>query len=166
MNNYVIFDLQLFATVVNATTSAASGNNLSAEMKTYYEKRLLDNAEPKLVHNQFGVKYPIPKGSGKTIEMRKYSPLAKATTALTEGVTPDGQALNVSTITATVKQYGGWIQLSDMLDMTAIDNNVLQATKLLGSQAGRTLDTVIEKSLPAAQTLFTRPRLQAAQKQQ
>ena len=134
MNNYVIFDLQLFATVVNATTSAASGNNLSAEMKTYYEKRLLDNAEPKLVHNQFGDKYPIPKGSGKTIEMRKYSPLAKATTALTEGVTPDGQALNVSTITATVKQYGGWIQLSDMLDMTAIDNNVLQATKLLGWQ--------------------------------
>ena len=103
MNNYVIFDLQLFATVVNATTSAASGNNLSAEMKTYYEKRLLDNAEPKLVHNQFGDKYPIPKGSGKTIEMRKYSPLAKATTALTEGVTPDGQALNVSTITATVR---------------------------------------------------------------
>ena len=159
MNNYVIFDLQLFATVVNATTSAASGNNLSAEMKTYYEKRLLDNAEPKLVHNQFGDKYPIPKGSGKTIEMRKYSPLAKATTALTEGVTPDGQALNVSTITATVKQYGGWIQLSDMLDMTAIDNNVLQATKLLGSQAGRTLDTVIREELAGGTNVIYAPKV-------
>ena len=159
MNNYVICDLQLFATVVNATTSAASGNNLSAEMKTYYEKRLLDNAEPKLVHNQFGDKYPIPKGSGKTIEMRKYSPLAKATTALTEGVTPDGQALNVSTITATVKQYGGWIQLSDMLDMTAIDNNVLQATKLLGSQAGRTLDTVIREELAGGTSVIYAPKV-------
>ena len=128
-------------------------------MKTYYEKRLLDNAEPKLVHNQFGDKYPIPKGSGKTIEMRKYSPLAKATTALTEGVTPDGQALNVSTITATVKQYGGWIQLSDMLDMTAIDNNVLQATKLLGSQAGRTLDTVIREELAGGTNVIYAPKV-------
>ncbi len=29
-----------------------------------------------------------------------------------------------------MKQYGDWIQLSDMLQMTAIDNNVVQATKL------------------------------------
>lgn len=32
--------------------------------------------------------------------------------------------------------------MSDLLDLTAIDNNVLQATKLLGSQSGRTLDTI------------------------
>ena len=34
-------------------------------------------------------------------------------------------------------QYGDWIQMSDhAADLTAIDNNVLQATKLLGSQSG------------------------------
>ena len=37
-------------------------------MKTYYEKRLLDQAEPLLVHDQFGDKYPIPANNGKTIE--------------------------------------------------------------------------------------------------
>lgn len=36
-------------------------------MKTYYEKRLLDQAEPLLVHDQFGDKYPIPGNNGKTI---------------------------------------------------------------------------------------------------
>ena len=79
-----------------------------------------------------GYRHGTPKNGGKTIEFRKYSPLAKATTALTEGVTPDGQALDVSAITATVSQYGGWIQLPDMLLLTAIDNNMVQATELLG----------------------------------
>ena len=50
-------------------------------------------------------------------------------------------------ITATVKQYGGFIELSDILLLTAIDNNLVQATKLLGSQAGRTLDTITREVL-------------------
>lgn len=145
MNKLLKLKLQLFAT--QTTLLNAVGNDLSPEMKTYYEKRLLDLAEPKLVHDQFADKYPIPKGGGKTIEFRKYSPLAKALTPITEGVTPAGNKLNVSTITATVNQYGDFIQLSDVLELTAIDNNVVQATKLLGSQAGRTLDTITREVL-------------------
>ena len=140
-------DLQLFATAGNTTGSNTTGNDLSTEMKTFYSNYLIDMAGPLLVHDQFGQKHPIPKNGGKTIEFRKYSPLAKATTALTEGVTPDGQALDVSAITATVDQYGGWIQLPDMLLLTAIDNNMIQATQLLGDQAGRTLDTVTREVL-------------------
>lgn len=141
---FVLYDinLSLFETVLNATTSATEENNLSAEMKTFYSDYLIDTASPKLVHDQFGQKHPIPKNGGKIIEFRKYSPLGKASTPLTEGVTPDGQALNVSIITSTIAQYGGWIKLTDMLLLTAIDNNMVQATALLGSQAGRTLDTV------------------------
>lgn len=144
------FNPHLFDTVLNATTSNSSGtNDLTAEMKTFYSDYLLDIATPLLVHDQFGQKHPIPKNGGKTIEFRKYSPLAKATTALTEGVTPDGQALNVSTITATVAQYGGWIKMTDMLLLTAIDNNMVQATELIGDQAGRTLDTITREVLNA-----------------
>lgn len=140
-------DLQLFATATNVTTSTSSGNDLSVEMKTYYSDYLIDLAGPLLVHDQFGQKHPIPKNGGKTIEFRKYSPLSKATTPLTEGVTPDGQALDVSAVTATIAQYGGWIQLPDLLILTAIDNNMLQATQLLADQAGRTLDTVTREVL-------------------
>ena len=132
--------LQLFAT--NTTESVAAGNNLSAEMKTYYEKRLIDLAEPRLVHDQFGDKYPIPVGGGKTIEFRRYDSLEKAVKPISEGVTPAGNNLNVTSLTETVMQYGDWIQLSDMLEMSAVDNNVVQATRLLGAQAGRTLDSI------------------------
>ena len=142
-----ILNLHLFDQYTQTTLLNATGNDLSAEMKTYYEKRLLDAAEPNLVHDQFGTKYPIPKNGGKTIEFRKYSALGKALTPLTEGVTPAGNKLNVDTILATVDQYGDWIQISDVLDLTAIDRNVEQATRLLGAQAGRTLDTITREVL-------------------
>ena len=138
------YNLQLFAEMnTNLTTSSG----LTDEMKTYYSDYLIDNAQPKLVHDQFGQKHPIPKNGGKTIEFRKYSPLPKLTTPLQEGVTPDGQSLNMSVIEATVAQYGGYITLSDMLLLTAIDNNLVQATKLLGAQAGATLDTITREVL-------------------
>lgn len=141
------FNIRAFDTVLNATTSATSGNNLSAEIKTYYSDYLIDLAEAELVHDQFGQKRPIPQGSGKTIEFRQFAQLPKITTELVEGVTPDGQALDVSAITAVVKQYGGYVTLTDLLELTAIDNVKTEATQLIGSQAGRTLDTVVREIL-------------------
>ena len=140
--------LNLFNNTNKTTdTTAGTGNDLSPEMKTYYSDYLIDLAEPHLVHDQFGQKKPIPANGGKTIEFRKYDSLPKATTALTEGVTPNGQKMNVTTITATVDQYGGYIELSDVLMLTAIDNNLVEATKLIASQAGRTLDTITRNVL-------------------
>ena len=46
-------------------------------MKTFYERRLIDQALPALVHDQFGDSYPIPANNGKTIEFRKYDALPK-----------------------------------------------------------------------------------------
>ena len=142
----VFAKLQLFANVLQTTLL----DGLSAEMKTFYDMTLIDEAEANLVHDQFGQKRPIPKGGGKTIEFRKFAPLARAITPLTEGVTPDGKSLNVSTITATVSQYGDYITQSDVLELTSIDNTILEATKLLGRQAGRTLDTVVRNVLQSA----------------
>lgn len=141
-----------------STLQTTSSTGLSAEMKTFYRNTLIDMAEPKLVHDRFADKYPIPKNGGKTIEMRKYSPLAKATTPLTEGVTPAGNSLSVTSKTATVNQYGDYIKLSDMLELTAIDNNVVQSTKLLGSQSGRTLDTITREILNAGTNVIYAPK--------
>ena len=153
---YTDINLQLFAT--QTTLLNQTGNDLSPEMKTYYEKRLIDYAEPNLVHDQFGDAYPIPAHGGKTIEFRKYSPLDKALTALTEGVTPSGNKLDVTTIEATVDQYGDFIEISDVLELTAIDRNLEQATKLLGSQAGRTLDTVTRDIITAGTNVMYAPK--------
>lgn len=137
--------LNVQTTLMNGQSPYA--NDLSPEMKTFYDKALLKFAKPNLVHDQFAQKRNIPKNGGKTIEFRRYSQLPKALTPLVEGVTPTGQNLNVTTVSATVDQYGGYITLSDVLLLTAIDNNLMEAIELLGDQAGRTLDTITREVL-------------------
>lgn len=153
MFNFI--NLQLFANTVQTTLLAG----LSPEMKTFYDMTLIDEAQANLVHDQFGQKRPIPQGSGKTIEFRKFAPLAKATTPLTEGVTPDGKSLTVTAITATVAQYGDYITQSDVLELTALDNTILEATKLLGRQAGVTLDTIVRNVLQSGTNVTYCPKV-------
>ena len=138
------YNLQMFAELNTQTTGSAG---LSVEMKTYYSDYLIDNAQPELVHDQFGQKHPIPQNGGKTIEFRKFVPLGKALDEIVEGVTPNGQNLTVTKLEATVAQYGNYVTLSDIVQLTAIDNVLVETTKLLGSQAGMTLDTITREVL-------------------
>ena len=80
------FLLQLFA---DLNTNVTTDSGMSVEMKTFYDKSLIDLAEPNLVHDQFADKRNIPANGGKSIEFRKYDSLPKATNPLEEGVTPD-----------------------------------------------------------------------------
>lgn len=159
MTDKFIFDIQMFAAgdVVNATTST----ELSAEMKTFYNKTLITLAGPRLVHEQFGQKKPIPRNGGKTIEFRKFSKLPKALTPITEGVTPTGNKLSVSAVTATVDQYGDYIEQTDLLELTTIDNTIVEATKELSDQAGLTLDTVVRNELVAGTNVMYAPSVDA-----
>ena len=166
-----LFNLQRFAeishTYTNKTTDAATtvegvttGNDLSAENKTYYEKRLITLAEPELVFDQFADKYPIPKNGGKTIEFRKFEPLVAdlSATELTEGVTPEGQKLSVGTITAEVHQKGDFVELSDMIELTAIDPMVVQTIGIIGSQAGRVLNKVTRQAITGGTNVVYAPK--------
>lgn len=153
MNKYLVMPIVLnqFASYINTVegTTNPNKNDISAELKTYYSDYLIDLVEPELIHDQFAQKHPIPKNGGKEVEFRKYDSLDTTPSArkLVEGVTPDGQKLNVKTVTAKVEQYGGYVVLSDMLLLTAIDNNIVEATQLIAAQAGRTLDTVTRDHL-------------------
>ena len=142
------FNIQLFADNLQNTTAT-----MSKEMKTFYEKRLIDQAEPRLVHDQFADYYPVPQNGGKTIEFRKYDSLPKATTPLTEGVTPNGQALNVTTITSDLHQYGGWTPLTDVL---AGGTNVIYAPKQAadGTETAVTSRKTLDKSCTLTPKLF------------
>jgi len=151
----MIVSLQMFANELQTTLL----EGLSVEMKTFYDMTLIDEAQASLVHDQFAQKRPIPKNSGKTIEFRKFASLPKALTPLTEGVTPDGKSLNVTAITATVAQYGDYITQSDVLELTTIDNTILEATKLLGRQAGLTLDTVTRNILQSGTNVTYCPKV-------
>lgn len=147
MNATLKLNLRMFDTSVPANTTGTG--SLSEEMKTFYDKNLLRYTKPHLVHDQFGQTRNIPKNGGKRIEFRRFEQLPKALTPLTEGVTPEGQTMTVTKQEAEVKQYGGFVSLSDQISMTAIDNVVVEATTAIGNQAGSTLDTISREALNA-----------------
>ena len=139
--------------------SLTNANALSPEMKTFYDKTLITLAGANLVHEQFGQRRPIPQHGGKTVEFRRFSKLPKALTAITEGVTPAGNKLNVSAVSCTVDQYGDYIEQTDMLELTAVDNTIVEATKELASQAGMTLDTVVRNELIGGTNVMYAPKV-------
>ena len=149
------FDLQLFAGDMNTQTTGG----LSAEMKTYYGMELLENAKPQLVHNQFAATKPLPVGGGKTVEWRKFGAFDKALNPLTEGVTPDGSGISVSYITKELSQYGDYTTVSDMLDLTAIDDVVLEITDRHGANMGLTLDTVTRNEIQQGNQVIYAPKI-------
>jgi N4-gp56 family major capsid protein len=144
MAGLVLVNLQLFA---EANTNTTGSESLSPELRTFYDKALIRLAEPNLIHDQFGQKRPIPKNGGQTVNFRRFDSLPKAMTPLTEGVTPNGQSLKVTSITAAVSQYGGYVTVSDILDLTAPDPVVVEATKSIAGQASRSIDTVVRNVL-------------------
>ena len=154
-----ITSLQHFAD--NPTVNVTTDSKLSAENKTFYDRALVEEAGPNLIHGQFGQKRPIPKNGGKRIQFRRYAALPKALKPLTEGVTPEGRKLSATAVEAEVNQYGDFVCLSDVLDLTAIDNNVLEATKAVGRQAGLTLDTITRNVLQSGTNVFYCPKVGA-----
>lgn len=171
MNDTTELDLQLFgagdavhgtSAYVNANTGSSDAygtGGLSPEMKTFYDKTLITLAGANLVHEQFGQKRPIPAGSGRTIEFRRFSSLPKALTPITEGVTPTGNKLTVSTVTSTVEQYGDYIEQTDLLELTAVDNTIVETTKKLAEQAGKTVDTVVREVINAGTNVLYCPKV-------
>lgn len=145
--NSVIHGTEGFVNANSGTVQSYNGNGLSPEMKTFYDKTLIELATPNLVHTQFGQKRSIPPHGGRTVEFRKMKPLAKNLNTITEGITPAGTKMTAVPLTATLNQYGDYIEQTDLIEMTAIDNTVIEATKLLADQAGRTIDTVVRDVL-------------------
>jgi len=113
------------------------------EVNNFYDRTLLERLLPLLVYTKFGQVRDIPRKSGSnTIKFRKYSSLAVATTALTEGTTPVGSQLSVSDITADVLQYGDYVTLTDVVNYESEDAVLTEAAQVLGEQAALTLDNL------------------------
>ena len=152
--------LQLFAT--QTTDMDNPGNDLSPGMRTFYDETLIDIVGPKLVHNQDAVKKPIPANGGKKIQFRGFNPLPKALIALTEGVTPAGNKLDMFTIEAEVSQYGDYIMVSDLLKLTHVDPVITESLELLGDQAGVTIDTLTRNVLVGGTNVMYAPKIDAS----
>lgn len=115
----------------------------------YYERSLLENMKPEMVHNRDAQKRTLPEHNGKTVKFRRFTPFAAITEPLAEGVTPAGQILTETAFTAMVKPYGGHVELTDEINFYLLDNMHQETAKLLGDQAALSLDTISRNALNA-----------------
>jgi len=119
--------------------------------KQFYDKKLLETAKTRLVHANFGQKRSIPRHGGKRVEFRKYNLFTPDVDTLTlvEGVTPTGQSLTQSKVEAEVSQYGAYVEVSDLLDLTAYDEVLADSAELLGEQLGTVIEWVTRDAMCA-----------------
>lgn len=134
-----------------AINTTLSTNATAYFSKQFYDRKLLDTAKTRLVHASFGQKRSIPRHNGKRVEFRKYdlfTPDADTLT-LSEGVTPNGQSLSQSKVEAEVTQYGAFVEVSDLLDMTGYDEVISDSAELLGEQLGTVIEWVTRDAMCA-----------------
>ena len=113
----------------------------------FYDRVLLKRGKPKLIHTMFGQKKSLGSKKGNTMKFRRYSALTVATTPLTEGITPPGQQLSKTDLLAQVSQYGDYVHITDVVDLTVEDPVLTIANEELGDQMGRTVDVIVRDIL-------------------
>jgi N4-gp56 family major capsid protein len=127
--------------------------SVSAQFQTYFSKALLERAIPLLQMEQFAMKtpYPTKTGGNKTIRFFRFGdPSISAISSLSEGTTPtsgDERDLTLSSVEATLVQYGSKIILTDVVLATELFSHLAQATKQLGEDAALHADTLCHRAL-------------------
>ena len=129
----------------NLNTTYAPG--VAPSVIEYYERKLLKQFEADLVHTRDLQKRSLPANNGRTVRFRRMVPFAPITEPLKEGVTPAGQTMSMTQMSATVKPYGRHVELTDEMDWALLDNMHREASDLLSRQAVESIDMVAADAL-------------------
>lgn len=143
--------------------SSSTSSNLTGVFQTFYDKVFLDRAKATLVFDWGAQKKRVPANSGKVVAWNRFSPLALATTALTE--TPSGSTtvsaaisgvtavdMTTTVVSTTVATYGNYTIVSDLFNLTSLDENLKEHSEIMGQNAGETIDALLVKELSANAT--------------
>lgn len=116
--------------------------DISPRTAAYAQKELLKRGIPYLVLEKFGQANTVPSNSTKVTKFRRYTALPNTPVALVEGVTPAGQQLTYTDVTANLVQYGDKVTITDVIMDTHEDPVLQEATELLGEQAAQMIEKV------------------------
>lgn len=130
------------------TTSAT----MPQPVQAYYEKRFLMRAEENFIYEQLGTPGRIPANEGKTVVWNRVTNPTAKSTALTEGTDPTPSGLSATLISATVSQYGNFEQVSDILELSAVDTLIKETIDVLAYEAALSIDTVVVGALSGGGT--------------
>lgn len=127
---------------------SSTTSTLSNIMNVFYDRVFLDRAKLMLSHDFGAQRKTIPANMGKQVIWNRFTPLAVATTALTEGSTT-AAAVDMSTtqVSTQMATYGNWTAVADLFNLTSLDVNLKEHVEVHGQNCGETLDTLIRNEL-------------------
>ena len=137
--------------MANGTTTYGDINQRTA---AWAASEMLKHAEPVLVLQKFGATKEMPKNKADTVKFRRPIPFSAATTPLVEGVTPTSQKMAYEDVTASLKQYGRPIEITDVVNDLAEDPVLKDATMLAGEQAGLTTEMITYGVVKAGTSVY------------
>ena len=132
------------------SASSAGYNTLSNEQAEFYQKVMLKRLQDNAVFMKYGKKQNIPKNSGAVTSFRRLEMPAVSTTAIVEGTTPDALDLTINKVTATVKQYGAWVKLTDFLNLAGLDPIITETSEMFGDHAALSMDIIVRDVIKAS----------------
>lgn len=125
--------------------AASTGTASKYVLSTYYDKVYLARLIPELRWYQACEKKRLPKNSGKIVKFSSFRRLSIGT-RLTEGTRPTPKVLSAYNVTATLGQWGDYVAVTDLMEVTGITSTVEQAVMVMGENAGQTIDIQIRNA--------------------
>lgn len=121
---------------------------------SWFSKELLVRALPKLVHGRVAQRRPLKGKAGNTIVFRRIEPLALALTPIMEGIAPNGKQPTHTDVSSTIRQWGDYIPITDLIEAVVEHPVLMEFTKLLAEQAGQTLDALLREAFVLGSNVF------------
>jgi N4-gp56 family major capsid protein len=135
--------------------SGANQAGVTLKPDAYYDKLLLTMLrQMEFEYAKYAIEKTLPQNFGDTINWRRFLKLDPNTTALNEGVTPDGLTVSGTSVTAVIKQYGDVMYFTDLVDLQQLDDVKREYTVELGFLAKETMDLIVRNTLVAEGSAF------------
>lgn len=128
-------------------------SNLAPLPAEVYERNMRERAIPRLLHALWGQRKSMSQRSGNSMVFTRFESLAKGT-LLAEGVNPEPQRLQRTTVTAELATYGAYVEITDEVETQSPDPVLMEASDVLGESAGETIDDVIKTALHATTSIY------------
>ncbi len=136
-----------------AVTTPVSKSITSKDQEKYLVAKLLERSFNKLVMNAVCDNLPMREGAGDTAYMVRYKRMNVPVESLTEGVTPDASMIDLDEVTVQLDQWGDYLILTDVVQLTTKHPLLQEARKLLADNAARVLDREITLVMLAGTTI-------------
>lgn len=131
---------------------SSTTTGLSQEMSTFYDKVFLERAQEMTVYDIGATRKSIARNMGKTVNFTRRSPLAKATTPLTEATNPSAVDMTSTTVSAVLADYGNFTKVGQLYSMTSIDEGLREHVEVHAQNAAETMDQLIANELDGGGT--------------